>query len=220
MRLEARNLGFCYAGGPWILKDVNFSMEEGERVGLVGPSGYGQSTLVKLLAGYLEPCEGEILLDGKPMKKKGVCPVQLIYQHPEKAINPRWKMKKVLEESGMYREEVLEALGIEEEWLERYPRELSGGELQRFCVARSLFEGTHFLLADEMSTMLDVITQAQIWNLMLREVEKRKIGLLAVTHNMALADCVCTRTINLAQVNHIKCAEESGCKNGCEYGTV
>ena len=117
-------------------------------------------------------------------------------------------------------EEVLEALGIEEEWLERYPRELSGGELQRFCVARSLFEGTHFLLADEMSTMLDVITQAQIWNLMLREVEKRKIGLLAVTHNMALADCVCTRTINLAQVNHIKCAEESGCKNGCEYGTV
>ena len=183
------------------MKDVNFSMEEGERVGLVGPSGYGKSTLVKLLAGYLEPCEGEILLDGKPMEKKGVCPVQLIYQHPEKAINPRWKMKKVLEESGMY-------------------RELSGGELQRFCVARSLFEGTHFLLADEMSTMLDVITQAQIWNLMLREVEKRKIGLLAVTHNMALADCVCTRTINLAQVNHIKCAEESGCKNGCEYGTV
>ena len=55
MRLEARNLGFCYAGGPWILKDVNFSMEEGERVGLVGPSGYGKSTLVKLLAGYLEP---------------------------------------------------------------------------------------------------------------------------------------------------------------------
>ncbi len=78
MRLEARNLGFCYAGGPWILKDVNFSMEEGERVGLVGPSGYGKSTLVKLLAGYLEPCEGEILLDGKPMEKKGVCPVQLI----------------------------------------------------------------------------------------------------------------------------------------------
>lgn len=167
MRLEAKNLGFCYTNGPWILKNVNFSIEEGERVGLVGPSGYGKSTLVKLLGGYLEPCEGEILLDGKPMEKKGICPVQLIYQHPEKAINPRWKMKKVLEESGMFREEVLCALGIEKEWLERYPRELSGGELQRFCVARSLFDGTHFLLADEMSTMLDVITQAQIWNLML-----------------------------------------------------
>lgn len=160
MRLEAKNLGFRYTNGPWILKNVNFSIEEGERVGLVGPSGYGKSTLVKLLGGYLEPCEGEILLDGKPMEKKGICPVQLIYQHPEKAINPRWKMKKVLEESGMFREEVLCALGIEKEWLERYPRELSGGELQRFCVARSLFDGTHFLLADEMSTMLDVIDPA------------------------------------------------------------
>lgn len=120
----------------------------------------------------------------------------------------------------MFREEVLCALGIEKEWLERYPRELSGGELQRFCVARSLFDGTHFLLADEMSTMLDVITQAQIWNLMLHEVEKRKIGLLAVTHNMALAEQVCTRNINLAEVNHIKSTEESRCKNGCEYGTV
>lgn len=220
MRLEAKNVSFRYGNGPWILRDVSFSMEEGERVGLVGPSGYGKSTLVKLLGGYLEPCQGEILLDGKPIKKKGVCPVQLIYQHPEKAINPRWKMKKVLEESGMYREEVLADLGIEKEWLERYQRELSGGELQRFCVARSLFEGTHFLLADEMSTMLDVITQAQIWNLMLREVEKRKIGLLAVTHNMALAKQVCTRTLNLAEVNHIKCVKESVYKNGCKYGTI
>ena len=84
--------------------------------------------------------------------------------------------EKVLQESGMFREEVMEALGIENDWLERYPRELSGGELQRFCVARSLFSGTHFLFADEMSTMLDVITQAQIWNLMLKEVEERKAG--------------------------------------------
>ena len=61
-----------------------------------------------------------------PWKRKAGLPWHcFIYQHPEKAINPRWKMKKVLEESGMYREEVLEALGIEEEWLERYPMELS-----------------------------------------------------------------------------------------------
>ena len=139
--------------------------------------------------------------DGKPLPKKGVSPVQLIYQHPEKAINPRWKMKKVLQESGMFREEVMEALGIEKDWLERYPRELSGGELQRFCVARSLFSGTHFLFADEMSTMLDVITQAQIWNLMLKEVEERRLGLLMVTHNAELAKKICTRTINLAEIN-------------------
>lgn len=203
MQIEGKNLSFRYHPKlPWILKEVSLTVKEGERVGLVGPSGYGKSTLVRLLAGYLEPEEGEILLDGKPLPRKGISPVQLIYQHPEKAINPRWKIKKVLQESGMFRQEVMDSLGIEKDWLERYPRELSGGELQRFCVARSLFSGTHFLFADEMSTMLDVITQAQIWNLMLREVESRNLGLLMVTHNMELAKKVCTRTIHLEEINH------------------
>jgi peptide/nickel transport system ATP-binding protein len=201
MRLEAKDICFRYnERSPWILKNVNIAVEEGERVGLIGPSGYGKSTLMRLMGGYLKPVSGEILLDGRPLPKGGICPVQLIYQHPEKAINPRWKMKKVLEESGMFREEVMDALGIERDWLGRYPRELSGGELQRFCVARSLFQGTHFLLADEMSTMLDVITQAQIWNLMLKEVEERKLGLLMVTHNKALAERVCTRYVNLQEL--------------------
>ena len=199
MRLEAKNVSFRYREhSPWILREISLSVEKGERVGLVGPSGYGKSTLLRLMGGYLKPASGEILLDGKPLPQKGVCPVQLIYQHPEKAINPRWKMKKVLEESGMFRREIMEALGIEEEWLSRYPRELSGGELQRFCVARSLFEGTQFLLADELSTMLDVITQAQIWNLVLKEVEQRQLGLLMVTHNRALADRVCQRVVELS----------------------
>ena len=203
MQIEARNVSFRYGEkSPWILKDVSLKVEEGERVGLIGPSGYGKSTQVKILAGYLRPLEGEILLDGKPLPEKGISPVQLIYQHPEKAINPRWKMKKVLEESGMCREEVMDALGIEREWLQRYPRELSGGELQRFCVARSLFHGTHFLFADEMSTMLDVITQAQIWNLMLKEVTQRRLGLLMVTHNSNLAKRVCTRMVDLSEINH------------------
>ena len=204
MQIEGKNISFRYHEKmPWILKDVSISIEEGERVGLVGPSGYGKSTLIRILSGYLEPQEGSVRLDGKPLPKKGVSPVQLIYQHPEKAINPRWKMKKVLEESGMFREEVMEALGIERDWLNRYPRELSGGELQRFCVARSLFQGTHFLFADEMSTMLDVITQAQIWNLMLKEVKERRLGLLMVTHNAELAKKVCTRIINLKEINYI-----------------
>lgn len=203
MQIEANNISFRYnQKSPWILKDINLTIKEGERVGLVGPSGYGKSTLVKILSGYLKPSKGEVLLDGNPLPKKGISPVQLIYQHPEKAINPRWKMKKVLQESGMFRNDVMEALGIEKDWLERYPRELSGGELQRFCVARSLFQGTHFLFADEMSTMLDVITQAQIWNLMLKEVKDRKLGLLMVTHNTELAKRICTRTINLTEINN------------------
>lgn len=203
MQIEGKNLSFRYHEKmPWILKDVSLTIREGERVGLVGPSGSGKSTLMRILSGYLKPQEGSVLLDGKPLPKKGISPVQLIYQHPEKAINPRWKMRKVLEESGMYRAEIMEALGIEKDWLDRYPRELSGGELQRFCVARSLFQGIHFLFADEMSTMLDVITQAQIWNFILRETQERELGLLMVTHNAELAKRVCTRIVNIAEIDH------------------
>jgi len=198
MQLEARNISFRYNDrSPWILKDVSLNVQTGERVGLLGPSGRGKSTLIKLMAGYLKPIEGEILLDGKPLPVKGTSPVQLIYQHPEKAINPRWKMKKVLQESGMYKEEIMNRLGIEKDWLERYPRELSGGELQRFCVARSLFVGTQMLLADEISTMLDVITQAQIWNFLIEETEARNIGMVVVSHNRELLKKVCTGVVEL-----------------------
>lgn len=198
MQLEARNISFRYNDrSPWILKDVSLNVQTGERVGLLGPSGRGKSTLIKLMAGYLKPIEGEILLDGKPLPVKGTSPVQLIYQHPEKAINPRWKMKKVLQELGMYKEEIMNRLGIEKDWLERYPRELSGGELQRFCVARSLFVGTQMLLADEISTMLDVITQAQIWNFLIEETEARNIGMVVVSHNRELLKKVCTGIVEL-----------------------
>ena len=198
MQLEAKNISFRYNDrSPWILKDVSLKVQTGERVGLLGPSGRGKSTLIKLMAGYLNPLEGEILLDGKPLPVKGTSPVQLIYQHPEKAINPRWKMKKVLQESGMYKEEIMNRLGIEKDWLERYPRELSGGELQGFCVARSLFAGTQMLLADEISTMLDVITQAQIWNFLIEETEARNIGMVVVSHNRELLKKVCTRITEL-----------------------
>lgn len=204
MQLEAINVSFRYdEKQSWILKNVNLTVKRGERVGLVGPSGYGKSTLSKILSGYEKPTEGQVLLDGAPLPKKGLCPVQLIYQHPEKAINPRWRLKKTLEESGMKDDDIIERIGIEKEWLGRFPRELSGGELQRFCVARSLFEGTSFLLADEMSTMLDVITQAQIWALVLSEVRRRNLGLLVVTHNKALAAQVCDRIIDLKELNHI-----------------
>lgn len=197
MPLEAKNIYFRYdRKQPWILEDCSVRVDRGECLAISAPSGYGKTTLAMLLAGYIKPVKGEILIDGKVLPEKGVCPVQLIHQHPERAINPRWRLKRVLEESGKIDADVLHAFGIEHEWLDRFPRELSGGELQRFCVARALMSGADYLICDEISTMLDVITQAQIWNVVLEEAKKRNIGLIAVTHNMHLAKKIATRIVD------------------------
>ena len=202
MALEAKNVSFRYEPRlPWVLQNVSLNLERGARTALFAPSGYGKTTLAMLLAGYLQPTEGEVLLDGAPLPKTGVCPVQLICQHPEKAINPRWRLARVLEESGALSDPVLDAFGIERAWLTRYPRELSGGELQRFCVARALMSGAQYLICDEISTMLDVITQAQIWNTVLAEAEKRNMAILAVTHNRNLAERIAENTIDLTELS-------------------
>lgn len=202
MALEAKNVSFRYEPRlPWVLQSVSLKLERGARTALFAPSGYGKTTLAMLLAGYLQPTEGEVLLDGAPLPKTGVCPVQLICQHPEKAINPRWRLARVLEESGALSDPVLDAFGIERAWLTRYPRELSGGELQRFCVARALMSGAQYLICDEISTMLDVITQAQIWNTVLAEAEKRNMAILAVTHNRNLAERIANEIVDLAKIS-------------------
>lgn len=198
MLLKAENISFRYhEKSPWILKDVNFSVSSSDRIALVGPSGCGKSTLSKILAGYLAPTEGSVLLDGKPLPQKGYCPVQMIYQHPEQAVNPRWKMERILKEAWEPDEASMRAMGIQREWLKRWPSELSGGELQRFCILRVLGPDTKLLICDEISTMLDVITQAQIWELILDTAEKRNLGLVVVTHNMALAEKVCNQVVSL-----------------------
>ncbi len=199
MALEAMNIYFRYDRRlPWVLENKSIRVERGERVAIFAPSGYGKTTFSMLLSGYLEPTEGRILLDGKPLPERGICPVQLIHQHPETAVNPRWRLRRVLEESGEVRGDLLETLGIEKAWLERFPRELSGGEIQRFCVARALMSGAEYLICDEISTMLDAITQAQIWRVVLEEADRRNMGIIAVTHNRHLIDCVASRIVDLS----------------------
>lgn len=199
MKLEARGISFRYQeGSREILQDMNFILNSEERVGLVAPSGFGKTTFCKIVAGYMRPNKGDIFLEDKPLYRwKGYSPIQMIWQHPEHSVNPRLKMKEVIREGKQVEERVMKSLGIETDWMNRYPAELSGGELQRFCIARALGEGTKFLIADEISTMLDLITQSQIWNFLLEETKRRKIGLLAVSHSSSLLQYVCTRQVNL-----------------------
>jgi peptide/nickel transport system ATP-binding protein len=200
MRLEAKNIVFGYAHGKNILNGVNLAVEAGERVALVGSSGCGKSTLSQILAGNYTPQSGVVLIDGELLPRRGFCPVQLIYQHPEKAINPRWKLGTALHEAWEPNDDFLAKLGIEKAWLMRYPAELSGGEMQRFCIARALAPETRFIIADEISTMLDVITQAQIWDLLLRVAAERNLGILAVTHSAELAQRICSRVVMFEEI--------------------
>ena len=199
MKLEARELSFRYDNGNrQILNKMSMTLESTDRLGLIAPSGFGKTTFCKILAGYEDPDSGEVLLDGKPLSAwKGYCPVQMIWQHPELSVNPRWKMGEVLKEGDQVEKRIIDGLGIEPDWLNRYPSELSGGELQRFCIARALGQRTRFLLADEISTMLDLITQSQLWNVLLEEVKNREIGLLAVSHSEVLLERICTKIVRL-----------------------
>lgn len=112
--IKAEHISFRYTDkSPWILNDISLEFQEGERAAIVGPSGYGKSTLAKILAGYEQASSGQVLLDGKPFPDKGFCPVQMFYQHPELAVNPRWKMEKILNECWNPDEELLQRMGIE-----------------------------------------------------------------------------------------------------------
>lgn len=197
MILEAKNLTFRYPrrrSAP-VLEGASFSLRAGERVGLSASSGRGKTTLCRLLAGWEEPDRGQVLLDGAPLPRHGFCPVQLLLQHPEEAADPLLKLKTTLYEAGPVDREVLEGLGVQGSWLERYPSELSGGELQRVCTARALRPELKFLLCDEATAMLDLITQAKLWRFLLDYAQARGLGLLIVSHDDALLKRLCTRIL-------------------------
>lgn len=198
--LNGERLSFRYSPRhAWILRNFSLTIAPGEIVGLMGPSGFGKTTLGKLLAGYLSPISGRVTVNGQ-VPQRGYSPVQLIFQNPELAVNPRWKIDKILQEGQRPTPDLFYALGIHQSWLNRYPHELSGGELQRIAVARVLNPNTRYLIADEMTTMLDANTQALIWRAVLEYCAQQNIGLLVISHEPALLKRLCNRMIDLTQL--------------------
>ena len=193
MKLEARDISFRYGEGErQVLAHMDLTVESGERVGIMAPSGFGKTTLLKILAGYERPESGEVLLDGTPL---------------ERSVNPARRLKTVLaegdwpEDGGVMRGRIEKEMGILEEWKERYPAEVSGGELQRFSIARALGQRTEILLADEITAMLDLITQRQIWSALLKETQSRGISLVAVSHSQELLEKICSRILHLSAIS-------------------
>lgn len=114
--LEAKDISFAYSGGRVLYDGLSLQIAPGERVALCAPSGFGKTTLCRILAGYLKPTAGSVMVDGSPLPLRGMCPVQLIGQHPENMVDPRQTMDSMLAEAGDTPSELLSGLGIRPEW--------------------------------------------------------------------------------------------------------
>lgn len=203
MNLKANNITFAYNKKREILKDVSLSLKSNEIIGLIGDSGSGKTTLCKILSGYISNYSGEVTLDDKKIPDKDFYPVQLIFQHPEKTMNPKWKMEKVLNESWTPNQDLKDTFGLKDSWMTRWPNELSGGELQRFSILRALNPKTKFIIADEISTMLDAVTQVQIWEKLIDYCKEKNIGILAVSHDEELLDVICDDILQFSEINNL-----------------
>lgn len=202
--LKVENLNFSYDGKNEILKNVSLEVKPGEVLGLMAPSGFGKSTLGKLMAGYIKAPKGTVTVDGLDINDlRGFLPVQMVHQAPEKNVNIRWKVEKILNEGWEVDSDVKEKFGIENSFLNKFPTELSGGELQRICIARVLSKDTKYLIADEVTTMLDSISQAQICHLLIHFAKKHGLGILFISHNKALVDKAADRVVDLTEINKI-----------------
>ncbi len=194
-----------------VLKDVSLTLAEDHVLGLVGESGCGKSTLCKVLLGIEKATSGLVKADGKDIAflsksgfKKLRRVMQVVYQDPYSSLDPRMNVRQLLSEPldihGLEKDpaarkaflaELLASVGLSETQLERYPHEFSGGQRQRICIARALALDPKILVADEPVSALDVSVQAQILNL-LKEIKKaRRLSMLFVTHDFAVARFLC-----------------------------
>ena len=207
--LEVRHLSNWYRqGGAFsrrkrkqLLKDVSFTMYEGEILGVVGESGSGKTTLAKAILGMLDDVEGEIIHYSKRP--------QMVFQDPASSLNPArtvgWILEEPLRIYGKYdRAErtrrvktVLALVGLGEEYLDRKPSDLSGGQKQRVCIAAALIVRPRLLIADEAVSALDVTIQAQILKLMFELKEQYDLSYLFITHDLNVVYQLCDRCIVL-----------------------
>ena len=184
-----------------VLKDVTFSIYEGDIVGLVGESGSGKSTLCKAVLGLLKDYEGKITHYTKRP--------QMVFQDPFRSLNPRktigWILEEPLkvqkgftkEERRAKAEEYLEKVHLPADYYDRYPKELSGGQRQRVSLALALISGAKFILADEPLSALDVTVQAQILDLLKELKETEGVSYLFVSHDIDVVSMICNRVLFL-----------------------
>ena len=185
------------------VNDISLQIYQGETFGLVGESGCGKSTFGQMLVNLLEPTKGKILFEGedifknKRARKEIPQKIQMIFQDPYSSLNPKRKIGWLLEESLIIHrknlskeqrakivDEMLDLVGLDESYKDRYPSQLSGGQRQRVSIAIALILNPKFVVCDEAVSALDVSVQAQILNLLHDLQEKFSLTYLFISHNL------------------------------------
>lgn len=212
--------GKKYSTAADAVKEADIFLNRGETVGLLGESGSGKSTLGLMVAGLVKPTAGMIFYQGKsisyPYRGKLRCKIQILFQHPEVSFNPALPLIRSMEEpykvhnlpySRKILQKDIEKFGLRMEHMERYPSELSGGELQRAALARVLTMSPEVIVLDEPTSMLDVITQAQMIQMLRAIQEEHKTSYLFISHDPILSEQFCDRIYQVENGN-VRCAKE------------
>lgn len=189
--------------GKKVLKDCHFKVDKGEVVGIMGESGSGKTTLAKLLMGLENPSQGTISLNGKPydIKEDGVR-VVMVFQDALQAVNPLFTVRDILTEAGDHVGEdelliLLKDVGLDRTYLEKKADQLSGGQLQRICVARALLLKPEVIIFDEALSGLDPLIQGQLLKLLHNLQVKYQQTILFISHDFNLCYAICHRVLVL-----------------------
>jgi len=190
-----------------VLDGITFQIRKGEIFGLVGESGCGKSTLARAVVGLTKDTQGEIILSGEDVKKtkKTSEKVQIVFQDPLSSLNPKKKIGWILEEPLKIHKignkenrikrvnQMLELVGLDISYRDRYPQELSGGQRQRISIGSALMLSPKLIIADEPVSALDVSVQSQILNLLMDLHGKLNLSYLFISHNLDVIYYMCDR---------------------------
>ncbi len=215
-----------------ILHGLSLSIEEGECVGIIGESGSGKSTFGGVVAGLLEPNAGRVRLDGMPLygrrtpeeRRATMRKISIVFQDYTTSANPRFRVASILGESFRALRlggeniskaderrtaiELLERVGLNESFLTRYPHELSGGQLQRVCIARAVALKPRLLLLDEAISSLDAATQIQVMDLLKDMRAERGLSYLFITHDLTAITYFCDRVRFMHNGNFVEAVDD------------
>jgi peptide/nickel transport system ATP-binding protein len=216
--LSVRNVDASYSGVVKVLDNVTVRLPRGRTVAVVGESGSGKSTLARAITGLLPPSRGEISFNGKPLPralkdrdKDTLRRIQMIYQSADTSLNPRQTIRDIIGRPIEFYHgvkgaacdrrvaELLDAIELNESYIDRLPTELSGGQKQRISIARALAAEPDIIICDEVTSALDQIVQEEILTLLMKLQKDTNVSYLFITHDIATVRAISDEIVVMHQ---------------------